>query len=92
MDIDVTRTLVHAALSGQLVGLEYDEDPLFHILVPRSCPGVDPRILNPRNTWDDKEACDRRATKLAHDFCTYFDTAYGSKGIAPAVVAQCPGK
>jgi phosphoenolpyruvate carboxykinase (ATP) len=92
MDIDVTRTLVHAALSGQLVGLAYDEDRLFHILVPRACPGVDPRILNPRNTWDDKEACDRRATKLAHDFCTYFDTAYGSKGIAPAVVAQCPGK
>jgi phosphoenolpyruvate carboxykinase (ATP) len=92
MDIDVTRTLVHAALSGELASLEYDEDPLFHILVPRTCPDVDHQILNPRNTWDDKEACDRRAHKLAQDFCTYFDSAYGSKGIAQDVVAQCPGK
>ena len=92
MDIDVTRTLVHAALSGELRDLEYAEDPLFHILVPRGCPGVDPRILDPCNTWDDRQAFQQRANKLAHDFCSYFDTAYGSKGIDAAVASQCPGK
>ena len=92
MDIDITRTLVHAALSGQLRDLEYDTDRAFHILVPRTCPGVDPRILNPRNTWEDQEAFDQRARKLASDFCAHYDRAYGSKGIAPAVEAQCPGK
>ena len=92
MDIDVTRAIVHAALSGQLDDIEYDEDPLFHILMPRTCPGVECDILNPRNTWADKEAFDLRAQKLAADFAKHFDKAYGNKGIDPAVASQCPGK
>jgi len=92
IDISVTRTLVHAALSGMLKDVEYDEDPLFHIWVPRTCPGVDTTILNPRNTWADKDAFDRQARKLANDFRTYFDKVYAKKGIDPAIAAQCPGK
>jgi phosphoenolpyruvate carboxykinase (ATP) len=92
MDIDITRTIVHCALSGELERVEYDEDPLFHILVPRCCPCVASDILNPRNTWADKEAFDRRAQKLAADFAKHFDKAYGTKGIDPAVASQCPGK
>ena len=92
MDIDVTRTIVHATLSGAMDAVEYAEDPLFHILVPQTCPGVECEILNPRNTWEDKDAFDRRAIKLANDFASHFDKAYGSKGIDPAVVRQCPGK
>jgi phosphoenolpyruvate carboxykinase (ATP) len=92
MDIDVTRAIVHAALSGGLEDVEYDPDPLFHILIPRSCPCVHNDILNPRNTWRDKEAFDHRAQKLAADFRKHFDKAYGTKGIEPDVVAQCPGR
>jgi phosphoenolpyruvate carboxykinase (ATP) len=92
MDIDVTRTVDHCALSNELEHIEYDEDPLFHILVPRSCPGVDCEILNPRNTWADKQTFDLRANKLAADFSKHFDKAYGNKGIDPAVASQCPGK
>ena len=92
MDIDITRAIVHAALSGDLEAVEYEPDPMFHIMVPRSCPGVPAEILNPRNTWEDKEAFDRRAVKLAADFCRHFDKAYGDKGIDPSVIVQCPGK
>ncbi|HFD40634.1 MAG TPA: phosphoenolpyruvate carboxykinase (ATP) [Anaerolineae bacterium] len=92
MDIDITRAMVHAALSGDLDDVEYDEDPLFHILVPRTCTDCPSDILNPRNTWADKEAFDQRARKLAADFSAHFDRAYGNKGIDPAVAAQCPGK
>jgi phosphoenolpyruvate carboxykinase (ATP) len=92
MDIDVTRAIVHAALSGDLDDIESDEDPLFHTLVPRTCPGVECEILNPRNTWEDKEAFDLRAKKLASDFSKHFDKAYGTKGIDRKVIAQCPGK
>ena len=92
MDIDITRNIVHCSLSGALENVEYDEDPLFHIQVPRSCPSVPPEILNPRNTWADKDAFDLRARKLAADFSAHFDKAYGSKGIDPAVISQCPGK
>jgi phosphoenolpyruvate carboxykinase (ATP) len=92
MDIDITRQLVHAALDGLLEKVEYDENPIFHILVPRSCPGVQDEILNPRNTWADKDAFDTRARKLAGDFARHFDKTYSTKGIDPAVASQCPGK
>ena len=92
MDIDITRAIVHATLNGDLEAVEYDEDPVFHINVPRTCANVPSEILNPRNTWQDKEAFDARAHKLAADFGTHFDQAYGNKGIDPDVVRQCPGK
>jgi len=92
IDIDVTRALVQAALSGQMKDLEYDQDPLFHIWVPRTCLGVDPSILNPRHTWADPEAFDRQAHKLSNDFGRSFDKTFGHKGIDAAIVAQCPGK
>lgn len=92
MDIDITRSLVQAALCGDLEQVEYDDNHLFHILVPRSCPGVPSDILNPRNTWEDKEAFDARAARLANDFCQHFDKAYGNKGIDASVMFQCPGK
>jgi len=92
MDINLTRKIVNAALSGQLEDVEYAEDTTFHILVPKRCPGVPSKVLFPRNTWADKEAYDARARKLASDFSAHFDKAYGDKNIAPDVVRQCPGK
>jgi len=92
MDINLTREIVHAALTGALEEVEYVEDPLFHIWIPKRCPGVPSEVLFPRNTWADKEAYDARARKLAQDFSDHFDRAYGDKNIDPAVVAQCPGK
>jgi phosphoenolpyruvate carboxykinase (ATP) len=92
MDINLTREIVNAALSGQLDDVEYVEDATFHILVPRRCPGVPSEVLFPKNTWADKEAYDARARKLASDFSAHFDQAYGDKNIDPAVVRQCPGK
>jgi phosphoenolpyruvate carboxykinase (ATP) len=92
MDIDITRTIVRCALAGELCHAEYVQDPLFHILVPTTCPNVPCEILNPRNTWADKEAFDRRAQRLATEFSTGFDKTYGKKKIDPAVVSVCPGK
>ena len=92
MDIEITRSIVDCALRGVLGEVEYDEDPLFHIQVPRFCPHVPTEIVNPRNTWEDKGAFDDRARKLAADFSAHFDRAYGDKGIDPDVVSQCPGK
>jgi len=91
MDITLTRAMVHAALSGQLAGVEYDEDALFHVSIPRSCPGVPSEILNPERTWSDPSAYRTRAQRLAGEFAAHFETAYGDKGIDPAVAAQCPG-
>jgi len=92
MDINLTRAIVDAALSGKLQDVECVEDKTFHILIPKRCPGVPTQVLFPKNTWEDKAAYDARATKLAHDFSAHFDKAYGDKNIDPAVAAQCPGK
>lgn len=92
MDINLTRRLVDAALNGELVGVKYREDNLFHVMVPETCPGVPDKILNPIETWEDRGAYMERAKKLAEDFSRHFDRAYGNKGISPEIVSQCPGK
>ncbi|MBP5203003.1 phosphoenolpyruvate carboxykinase (ATP), partial [bacterium] len=93
MDINITRAIVSAAISGELEKSEYTEDKLFHVMIPKSCPGVESSILDPINTWSDKEAFKARAEKLAADFAKQFDKAYGSNtSISDAVRKQCPGK
>ncbi len=92
MDITMTRAMVDAALSGDLENVNYIEDELFHVMVPQSCPGVPDEILNPKNTWDDKEAYENQAKELAMKFSKAFDKAYGHKDIRKEVILQCPGK
>jgi phosphoenolpyruvate carboxykinase (ATP) len=92
MDISLTRAMVRAALSGELRDVSYDRDALFHVSIPRSCPGVPPEILRPESAWQDASAYRARASKLAGEFAVHFEAAYGNKGIDPAVAAQCPGK
>ena len=92
MDINLTRAIVSAALEGELDDVEYVTDKTFHVMIPTRCPGVPAEILLPRNTWQDKDAYDARARKLATEFSAHFDKAYGNKGIDPEVAAQCPGK
>jgi len=50
--------------------------------MPKSAPGVDPSILNPRNTWEDKTAYDTAATKLRDMFRANYDSqGYEKLGI-----------
>jgi phosphoenolpyruvate carboxykinase (ATP) len=93
MDIGLTREIVESVLNGSLAKVESVTDPIFHLEVPKSCPGVpDAAVLNPRNTWPDKAAYDERAKKLAAEFCAQFEKAYGKKGLAVDIVRECPGK
>ena len=91
MDINLTRRLVDAALSGELETVEYQFDELFKLNVPKSCKGVPNEVLWPKNTWKDKKAFDERAAKLAKDFCDHFNKTYADKHIDPKVAATCPG-
>ncbi len=92
MDINLTRTLLDAAMDGKLADVEYREEKYFHLHIPGSCPGVPPEILNPENTWDNKNAYKERAIHLAAEFGKHFDKAYGNKSIDEKVRMQCPGK
>jgi phosphoenolpyruvate carboxykinase (ATP) len=80
MPIGATRTLLHAALSGALDGVAYRTDAVFGLEVPIEVPGVDPGLLDPRTTWQDPDAYDRKAAELAGMFRQNFEkfTAAGS--------------
>ena len=73
MPIAATRALLRAALSGALDGVECRTDPLFRFEVPLAAPGVDPRLLDPRSTWADPSAYDRKARELARLFRDNFE-------------------
>ncbi len=92
MDINITRAIIRAVLNGELGRVAYQEDPTFHINIPQSCPGVPSEILQPRNTWKDADAFEKRARKLAAEFSAHFDKVYGNKNLPAAVCRQCPGK
>jgi phosphoenolpyruvate carboxykinase (ATP) len=68
MPIKATRALLAAALDGTLANAEMRVDPNFGFQVPVSVPGVDTKILNPRDTWADKAAYDAQARKLVSMF------------------------
>jgi phosphoenolpyruvate carboxykinase (ATP) len=68
MPIKATRALLSAALDGTLKNVQMRVDPHFGFEVPVSVPGVDSKILNPRDTWADKAAYDKQAIKLVQMF------------------------
>ncbi len=73
MPIKATRALLDAALSGALKNQPMRVDPTFGFQVPVSLPGVDSKILNPRETWSDPAAYDAQARSLVEMFNKNFD-------------------
>ncbi|HET6642388.1 MAG TPA: phosphoenolpyruvate carboxykinase (ATP) [Gaiellaceae bacterium] len=84
MPIQATRALLSSALAGDLDGVEYRDDPLFGFQVPVEVPGVDPTLLDPRSTWSDPEAYDRKARGLARMFRDNFEHFADEAGDAVA--------
>ena len=68
MPIKVTRACVAAIVSGALDSAEYRKDACFGVDVPVAVPGVDSKVLTPRDTWADAEAYDKQASQLAKMF------------------------
>jgi phosphoenolpyruvate carboxykinase (ATP) len=60
--------------------------PVFNLKMPRSCPGVDSSILNPRNSWEDKDAYDTAAVKLRDMFRDHFvEKGFDALGVEPVM-------
>ena len=88
MKIAHTRAMVRAALSGTLAGVPTVQEPVFGLHIPAAVPGVPEEVLNPRNTWADREAYDRKAKDLAARFKANFEQFAPSA--TPAVIAAGP--
>jgi phosphoenolpyruvate carboxykinase (ATP) len=82
MPIQATRTMLRAALSGELADVELRADPTFGFDVPVQVPGVDAKLLDPRGTWRDPAEYDRKAAELARMFADNFAERFADVGEA----------
>lgn len=73
MKLKYTRSMITAALNGELDTVEYVNHKVFGIAIPQLCPNVPSEIVNPRNTWDDKDLYDIKAIELAQKFKANFE-------------------
>ncbi|HTN47609.1 MAG TPA: phosphoenolpyruvate carboxykinase (ATP) [Flavipsychrobacter sp.] len=73
MSLKYTRAMITAAMNGELDNVEYKPHNVFGVLVPQTCPNTPDEILNPRDTWADKEAYDKKANELAQLFIKNFE-------------------
>ena len=85
-----TRALLNAALRGDLhpngKDVDYDIHPIFGLRMPKSCPGVDAAVLNPRNVWKSTDKYDQAATNLRDMFRANFEkNNFASYGIKPLI-------
>src|SRR5215813_12615984 len=68
MPIKVTRTLLTAALDGSLRDAKFRTDPYFGFAVPTQLAGVEPHLLYPFKTWQNKQEFDETARNLVRMF------------------------
>lgn len=88
MKIGYTRAMIRAILNGSLAQVETVPDPIFGVGIPVSCPEVPNEVLQPRNTWEDKDSYDRQAKDLARRFNENFKKY--EAGVSEAVRAVAP--
>lgn len=72
ISIHYTRTILNAALDGQLDNVEYTTDPIFGFQAPRSCPNIPDSVLDPAASWSSREAYMKRYRSLASRFVDNF--------------------
>lgn len=72
ISLKYTRSLITAAMTNKLDNVVFEKMEGFDLEIPTSCDMVPSSILNPRNTWDDKNAYDVKASQLAQLFQNNF--------------------
>jgi phosphoenolpyruvate carboxykinase (ATP) len=87
VSIKHSRAMVTAALTGALDIVKYRHDDLFNLDVPTECPGVPSEVLDPKLTWQERDAYDLSAKKLAQMFVDNFKKF---KTVDPAIVNAGP--
>ena len=72
ISIGYTRTLLNAALTGEILKSKFTKDPLFGFDVPVCCEGVPATVLDPAGSWPSKEAYMQKYQQLASRFIENF--------------------
>jgi len=85
--IRYSRAMVTAAISGTLDTVKYRHDDVFNLDIPTEVENVPPEILDPKNTWTDKDSYNVSANKLAEMFVENFKKF---DGVSPEIIAAGP--
>ncbi|KAE9539180.1 phosphoenolpyruvate carboxykinase (ATP) [Ursidibacter maritimus] len=89
ISIKDTRGIIDAILDGSIENAEMKTLPIFDLAVPTALPGVDPAILDPRDTYADKAQWQAKAEDLAGRFVKNFEK-YTTNDEGKALVAAGP--
>ena len=84
-----TRGIIDAILDGSIEKAPTKKIPYFDFEVPTELPGVDPAILDPRDTYADASAWDTKAKDLAGRFIKNFEKFTGNE-LGKSLVAAGP--
>ncbi len=82
-----TRGIIDAILDGSIEKAPTKKVPYFDFTVPTELPGVDPNILDPRDTYATAEEWNTKAEDLAARFIKNFDKFTGNEAGKALVVA-----
>ena len=87
ISIKDTRGIIDAILNGDILNAPTKQIPYFNLEVPTALPGVDPKILDPRDTYADPNLWEEKAKDLAGRFIKNFkkyETNDAGKALVPA--------
>ena len=87
ISIKDTRGIIDAILNGDILNAPTKTIPYFNLEVPTALPGVDPNILDPRDTYADPAIWEEKAKDLAGRFIKNFkkyETNEAGKALVPA--------
>ena len=84
-----TRGIIDAILDGSIEKAPTKTIPYFDFVVPTELPGVDPKILDPRDTYADAAEWTKKAEDLAGRFIKNFAKFTGNEA-GKALVAAGP--
>ncbi|NAX47251.1 phosphoenolpyruvate carboxykinase (ATP) [Photobacterium halotolerans] len=86
ISIKDTRAIIDAILDGSIENAETKQVPIFNLTVPTALPGVNPEILDPRDTYTSEAEWQAKAIDLAklfiNNFEKYTDNAQGAALVA----------
>lgn len=89
ISIKDTRGIIDAILDGSIDKAPTKSIPYFNFTVPTELPGVDPKILDPRDTYASPAQWDEKAKDLAGRFIKNFNKFTGNEA-GKALVAAGP--
>ena len=91
ISIKDTRGIIDAILNGDILNAPTKKIPYFNFEVPTELPGVDSKILDPRDTYADASEWETKAMDLADRFIKNFKKYEGNE-LGKALVAAGPQK